>query len=204
MIGCVIVSDRGDLYLPATRAALEPLLGDMPIRIVDDSDHRLGLAGAARAAWQIAMDEGWDYLLHWEEDFLPVAPLPLSDMQHILDHFPHVTQVVLKRQPWSPEEKAAGGIVEMHPQEYEEVDVSAVRADVSYSYQMTLHRRIFSLNPCLIPRRTFQWGWPDSNEAGMTALLNENPANRFAFYGGKLDPPLVEHVGQTRGQGWAL
>ena len=198
MIGVVVVSDRGDLYLPDCMRNLDEFVPHLPRRVVDDSDHRLGLAGAAQAAWNIARDENWEYLLHWEEDFRTSQPLPLLDMQHALERFPNVSQIVLKRQPWSTEEKQAGGIIEMHPDMYEEASV------FGRGYRISLHRRIFSLNPCLIPRRVLELGWPKGNEAEMTAILNEDPENRFAFYGGKADPPRVEHVGAQRSAQWCL
>lgn len=198
MIGCVVVSDRGDLYLPDCLTNVAEYAAGVPVRVVDDSEHRLGLAGAAQAAWTVAVDEGWDYLLHWEEDFRALGPVPLTDMQHALERFPNVSQVVLKRQPWSVEERTAGGIIEMHPDLYEEASA------FGRSYRISLHRRIFSLNPCLVPSRVFAQGWPVGNEAEITERLNADPDNRFAFYGGKADPPRVEHVGHVRGQQWKL
>lgn len=201
MIGCVVVSDRGDLYLPDTlRNLADNLHPSVPVEVVDDSEPstKRGLAGSVRAAWQLALDRGWNYLLHWEEDFRAVVPVPLFDMKHALDRFPNVSQVVLKRQPWSSEERAAGGIVEMHPHLYQEASV------FGRSYSLTVHRRIFSLNPCLIPRRVLELGWPDDNEAGMTTRLNLLDDNLFAFYGARNDPPRVEHVGAVRSVSWAL
>lgn len=195
MIGCVVVSDRGDLYLPGCLASLANAIPDtIPIRVVTGV---IGLANAVRAAWEIALDEDWDHLFHVEEDFLFSAPVPLSDMQHALGRFDRLAQVVLKRQPWSIEEKAAGGIIEMHPDLYTE------QSAFGRSYRISTHQRIFSLNPCLIPAWVLQMGWPDSNEAGMTERLVEQDA-QFGFYGGKADPPLIEHVGAERSSTWSL
>lgn len=196
MIGCIVISDRGDLYLPGCLESLATALPEtVPVRIVSGV---VGLANAVRAAWKIALDEGWDYLFHVEEDFRFDQPVPLLDMQHALERFPGLSQVVLKRQPWSIEEKAAGGIVEMHPDLYED------RSAFGRSYRIAVHRRIFSLNPCLIPKAVLQVGWPDGNEAGMTELLNRDEANLFAFYGSRFDPPRVTHVGEVRSAQWSL
>jgi hypothetical protein len=65
------------------------------------------------------------------------------------------------------------------------------------------HKRIFSLNPCVIPRRVLDLGWPDGNEAEMTTNLVAS-GYRFAFYGKRDDPPRVIHVGAERGIGWRL
>jgi hypothetical protein len=204
MIGCVVISDRGDLYLPATLDALgRNLDSEIPLHVIDDRDHQLGLAGAARAAWEYARAAGWDFLLHWEEDFRPVGPVPVQSMADALCRWPFLTQVVLKRQPWNDDEIRAGGIIEQHPWLYSELstcDDGCGYGDLS----VTMHRRIFSLNPCLIPRDVLGVGWPDGNEAEQTKRLCRDPRNAFAFFGKAADAPRVEHVGSVRGAGWRL
>lgn len=198
MIGCVVVSDRGNLYLPDCLANLAAYLGgSIPVKTVDDSRHTLGMAGAVRAAWQTALDDQWDHLLHWEEDFRIDQPVDLDGMQYVLDRAPHLAQIVLKRQPWNDEEIAAGGIIELHPDDYTEFKAWG------RNIRWTEHSRIFSLNPCLIPRSVLELGWPDGNEAGFTEKCLD-AGYRFAFYGGRDDPPRVEHVGTVRGTGWRL
>lgn len=193
-----IISDRGTLYLPGCLESLNEHWPQHPEPIVvDDSAHRLGMAGAVRAAWEAALDMGARYVFHLEEDFRFLTPPPIRDMRRILDRWPDLAQVVLKRGPWSTEESAAGGIIEMNPTAYAE-NHGRVSGD-----SFTQHRLIFSLNPCLIPRRTLELGWPDGNEAEMTQDC-ARAGMSFAFYGLKGDPPLVEHVGHQRGVGWRL
>lgn len=160
---------------------------------------RLGMAGAVQSAWQAALRSDADYVLHWEEDFVARAPLDLTLMVEILDYAPHLSQLVLKRQAWSPEERAAGGIIERNPDAYTECHRLG-RVGVRW----VEHREIFSLNPTLIPRRVVEAGWPAGNEAGKTAELNADPTNRFAFLGAKAAPPVVEHIGMARAAGWRL
>jgi hypothetical protein len=112
-IGVAFISDRGEKYLPACRESFGmhydgPLDG---VCVIDDRDHRLGLAGAAQAAWDWARTEDLDYLIHVEEDFRFVAPFDVLNAVDILTAEPLLAQVVLKRQPWSPQEHAAGGII---------------------------------------------------------------------------------------------
>ncbi len=198
MIGCVVVSDRGARHLPGCIDNLGAYLGgSVPVHIVDDRDHRLGLAGAVQTAWAYALDAGWTHLLHWEEDFRIDRPVPVDDMQWILDRAPHLAQVVLKRQPVNGEEVMAGGIIECHPDDYTECH------GLRQSCPWTEHTRIFSLNPCLIPRAVLQLGWPEGNEAAFTQTCVD-AGYRFAFYGAKDTPPMVEHVGHTRAAGWRL
>lgn len=201
MIGVAFISDRGNLYLPRTLAACDNLLtGVDAVTIIDDHEHKLGMAGAVRAAWDWALETGCDYLLHWEEDFLPLAPVPLAEMIWALARAPYLAQVVLKRGPWSPAEHQAGGIIEMRPDAYMEVDLGA---DTTVMVHDQVGDCGFSLNPCLIPRAVLEIGWPDGNEAEATQIF-AGKGYRFAFYGGRHDPPLVEHVGVVRGAGWRL
>lgn len=194
-IGVVVVSDRGDLYLPGCLANLEEVLpGTEPI-LVDDQDHKLGMAGAVRRGMRFARWGEFEYVLWVEEDFRFNSRPPLEDMRTILDNHPFCAQVVLKRQPWSVEEHAAGGIIEMAPDEYTD--------NMTAGIPWVEHRRIFSLNPCLIPRRIFELGWPDGNEAEQTERLVASNYF-FAFYGRRDDAPLVTHVGHERGKGWKL
>lgn len=194
MIAVAVISDRGPLYLPDCLASIDENLGLDP-HVVDDSDHRLGMAGAVRAAWDWALSTGCDYLLHVEEDFRFVTPPPLAEMVDVFTYDETLAQVVLKRQPWSPEEARAGGIIETDPQAYTDHSAGGL--------QWVAHQRIFSLNPCLIPRKFLEMGWPDGNEAEMTAQLVAL-GYRFAFYGHRTDPPRVVHVGAERGVGWRL
>lgn len=196
MIVVVVISDRADQYLPGCVASMAAhVLGDRTTITVDDRDHHLGMAGAVRHGWQQALDAGADYVLHVEEDFRFLEPIFLGDLVRILDAAPVLAQVVLKRQPWNDIEQAAGGIVEADPDAYEEASAGQLR--------WTEHRKIFSLNPSLIPRHVLELGWPDGNEAEFTQRCLD-VGHRFAFYGGKLDPPRVEHVGFHRSAGWRL
>ncbi len=191
MIGVAFISDRADLYLPDCLDSLAEHV-DYPFdhfTVVDDRDHKLGLAGSVRKAWESALDASCDYLFHVEEDFRFTTDVDILDLALVLEDDPTLAQVVLKRQPWSPEEIAAGGIIELHPEDYEDRG----------SY--VVHKRIFSLNPCLIPARIMEIGWPDGNEAAMTEQLVAM-GYHFAFYGRWEDRPRVVHVGTVRGQGW--
>lgn len=196
-VAAAFISDRGDKYLPACVDSLRHLHGELfATTIVDDFEHRLGMAGAVRAAWDWARRQNADYLLHIEEDFRFVAPFDLADGIQVLREDPRLAQVVLKRQPWSPEEHAAGGIIECHPDDYTD------HTDGDGLFWVS-HQRIFSLNPCIIPRHIFELGWPDGNEAEMTTNLVAL-GYRFAFFGKRTDPPRVVHVGVERGAGWRL
>ena len=193
--GVIVVSDRGDLYLPECLANIGEALPEAHILLVDDQEHRMGMAGAVRRGMEMALAEDFDCVFWVEEDFRLNKRPPLEEMCLLLAVEPQCAQVVLKRQPWSVEEHQAGGIIEMAPNDY----IDRTTGDINWLE----HRRIFSLNPCLIPRWVLERGWPDGNEAEQTERLVADGAS-FAFYGKREDPPLVQHVGHERGSGWRL
>lgn len=193
-VALCVISDRADLYLPQTLDSLRTYLpiGCDHMILVDDRDHRLGLAGAVNEAWSNVPPET-DYIWHHEEDFLLTAPVDIAGMASVLEEHRDLAQLVLKRQPWSPTEVHAGGIIEEHPADYTDRE--------TLGYPWVEHRRIFSLNPCLIPRRVFEQGWPAGNEAEQTIRFM---GKRFGFWGKREDPPHCFHVGARRSVGWRL
>lgn len=207
-VALVVVGDGRDHYLEACLASLRTHAA-YPFahyRIVNDSGrwdipardgwetiihpHRRGLAAAVQSAWAGLPDE-IDYVFHVEEDFVFTEPVDIDGMAHILKEHGRLAQLVLKRQPWSPPEVAAGGIIETAPDEYRQRD------------GWVEHTRIFSLNPCLIPREIFELGWPAGNEAEMTSNLVAAGWS-FGFWGDRDDPPRCIHIGAQRSDGWAL
>jgi hypothetical protein len=217
VIAVVVVTDGRD-YLPATLdAAIERLgvcdgtaNGDTWI-LVDDSgagttrhpvfDHviehpeRRGLAGAVQSGWTAALGLGADFVFHLEDDFHLETLVPVISMAHILDSHPYLCNMVLPRQPWSPEEAEKGTYLASFPTAVEHHEDGHTWLE---------HRQIFSLNPSLIPRRTLELGWPAGNEAEMTEMLGVFPERRFGFWGSRADPPWVRHVGTYRAAGWKL
>lgn len=186
----ILIADGRDRYRERCMASAEASLPDFEqIVYVDDRAHRLGFAGAIDAAWSAVRT---DFVFHLEADFTFNAPIPLARMRDILEEHPYLAQIALKRQPWNEEERRAGGIVEAHPEDFLErsngVDL------------WTEHRRFFTTNPSLYPARLCRGGWPlePRSEGVFTHRLLADPHLRFAFFGGKFDEPLVEHIGGRR------
>lgn len=218
VIGLVVTTD-GREHLASTLASFaEHVSGvDGPRVLVDDSGdksynaamraryawdavichpERLGLAAAVRSGWSQALRFGCEYLFHLEDDWCFDTDIDARKWVAALERRPMWAQVVAKRGPVNSEEVAAGGICECAPDEYHDV----VLSDLG---RFTTHRRIFSLNPCVVPRRVFERGWPDGNEAGATTSLVEH-GYEFAFAGGKRSAPIIRHVGHQRTPGWML
>lgn len=167
---------------------------------------RRGFGGAISYAWQFVA--GWNstssppervrYLFHLEDDFTFSRPVDLDVLSAFLDAHREVAQVALRRQAWNSAEIAAGGVVELHPEEYVEQSWSGPY-DVDYPW--LAHRLFWTTNPSLYRASILDVGWPDGeqSEGQFTArLLAERPETRFAYWGARSDAPWVEHIGATR------
>lgn len=205
VIGVAFISDRApDLYLNDCMGSFDvhcqdpaDLLG--PTTVIEDRTHQLGMSGAVEAAWHWAAGEGVDYLFHIEEDFVFRRDFSLRAMLFAMSWGRNFAQMVLKRQPWSPEEKAEGDILRV----FGKLDQQDMHTDGLGTVRWVAHTHIFSLNPCLIPWEVFSEGYFTGNEAEATRELLRR-SYRFGMFGGIDDPPIVEHVGHVRGEGWKL
>ncbi len=191
----LLISDGRDDYLQATlKSAVHRLPRCRYLVHVDDRGHELGFAGAIAEGWRQVLETGADWVFHLEQDFTFNRPVPLEHMRHVLATHRELVQLVLKRQPWNPQEAAAGGIVEQDPDSYTE------RHDPATGAVWTEHRRFFSTNPSLYRARLCERGWPQTefSEGVFTHRLLEDPQARFAFWGAKHREPWVHHIGDDR------
>lgn len=161
-------------------------------RIVHHSQRR-GLAGAVQSVWHTAYEAGCDYLFHLEGDWTFNGRIDLEDVSVVLDANPHLAQMVLQRQALTGVEITNGGVAAG----WDDTGKGWVEED-----------EIFSLNPCLIPRRVLEIGWPAGelgigNEAGMTLRCRER-GYRFGFWGEAHSAPQVHHIGDYRTADWSL
>jgi hypothetical protein len=205
---CLLLIDDGrEDYLSRCLASLNPLNTLVSsIVLVQDNEHDLGFDGAIREGWDRVREVvGCHYVFHVESDFVFLRPPPLAEMRDILNRDPSVVQVALKRQPWNEVEHEAGGIVEANPAAYEErhLDEASMwqREEPIGLCPYTVHRKFFTTNPSLYRASLCGRGWPEGPESegrfGIS-LFEYNPELVSAFYGGKFDPPMVEHIGRQR------
>lgn len=163
---------------------------------------RQGFGGAIRWAWKaLTKQSRAEWVLHWEDDMVAVRPVDLVAMTDALTVNPHLAQMALRRQAWSEPERAAGGVVEQHPDDY--TDVTAHNGA-----QWLEHRRFFTTNPCVYRRALCAAGWPDGkhSEGHYGFRLREHglpwgiPGDdvRFAFWGARSEDPWVHHIGHQR------
>ncbi|WP_241831196.1 hypothetical protein [Parafrankia soli] len=168
---------------------------------------RAGFGGAIRQAWEFIYT--WskaDYILHLEDDFTFRQAVDLAAMAQVLAERPHLSQLALRRQPWNDAERAAGGIVEQHPDDY-------VQVTDEHGHAWLEHRRFFTTNPCLYRRELCSAGWPAGAQSegrfGLGLLRSglpwgvSGPDVRMGFWGARDSGEAVEHIGvQRAGMGY--
>lgn len=192
---CLLAIDDGrEDYLTRTMNFLGGRADEQVI--VTDDDHSLGFCGAIREGWEQVLQTGCDYVFHVESDFTFNEEPPVNEMVALVERYPYLAQVSLKRQPCNPDEEAAGGIVEVAPDDFTE------RRDADFVW--TEHRKYWTTNPAVYHRRYCEVGWPQKHhsEGLFTHKLLTDPLLRFAIWGAKYDPPRVEHLGVRVGNGY--
>jgi hypothetical protein len=193
----LLISDGRNDYLEETVASAVRHLPDEVLATliqVDDAAHHLGFAGAIQEGWSRVLATDADYVLHLEQDFTFRRDVPVDAMLDVLARHPHLVQIALLRQPWNPQERRAGGIVQQHPDAYQQVTAGGVA--------WLEHRRCFTTNPCLYPRWIAERGWPDGPESEgrfSIDLFAADPARRAAYWG--RGEEWVTHLGDARA-GW--
>lgn len=183
------------------------LAATFPDFTIHSTGHRSGFGGAIRSAWaMIRARSDARYVFHLEDDFVFERDVILRDMCAVLDHHPDVVQLALLRQPWNPDEVAAGGIIEQHPFDYVDrfdwCPAESVRGPDPLFNRWIEHRRFFTTNPSLYRRILLEeHDWPTGPHSegrfGID-LIHANPDAVFAFWGARTDGPWVEHIGAVR------
>ncbi len=158
---------------------------------------RRGLAGAVQAGFDLCLDHDPDYVLWIEEDMLITRMLPVTQAVMVLEAHPELAQMCFKREPFDPAE----GTDQLAAQ-------CKLAAFFGEKASYTWHDSLFSLNPCLIPRRVLELGWPSGplgvgNEAGMTPILLDQ-GYVFGSWGHVGDEPYARHLGVRRSAQWQL
>lgn len=180
----VIHDDSGD---PTFHAWLTATFPDAELVT---TPQRSGFDGAMRSARAWLTDHDDNEFVWWhEQDFRLTRAIPLLRLADTLRQRPHLAQLALRRQPWNDDERSAGGIVEQHPDDYIEVG------------DHLEHRRFFTTNPALIPRRfitDYQWPTGAHSEGHFSAALFTDPAIRCGYWGPRDSGEWCEHIGHVR------
>lgn len=162
---------------------------------VISSSKSTGFAGNVRRAWDAALGTGTPWIFWLEDDFEILQPIPLDSMSGVMLAHPHLTQMLLKRQPWFPNEVEAGDLIAVHP------DAEQAEWDGLHWVE---HAKGHWTNPHLV-RREFlaEHTWPTGG--GSEAVFGRQVmrgGRKSAFWGKIGDPPLVNHMGERTGHGY--
>jgi hypothetical protein len=160
---------------------------------IHSTPYRSGFAGAMRSAREQVQRYGASHVWWHEDDFILTRDVDVSAMAGTLDAERALVQLALRRQPWNDAERAAGGIVEQHPDQFYEV-WDRGRAWLE-------HRRFFTTNPHLIRAEWLtETQWPEGPESeGRYGLsLFAGGRLRCGFWGSRDSGEWCEHIGHER------
>lgn len=163
---------------------------------------RQGFGGAIRAAWaRLRTASAAEYIFHLEADFTFNRPVDLGELAAVLQSRPDLAQMALLRQAWSPEERAAGGLIARHPEAYRPAGDELGRLWLE-------HRLFWTTNPSLYRREICHLDWPRGHQSEghftLQLLRDGLPGRvagdevRFGYWGRPEDGPWVEHIGSER------
>lgn len=154
-----------------------------------------GFDGAIRAGWgAVALESKCDYLFHLEDDYVFNRHFSIAEMIRLLERYPEMVQVALKRQPWGGDADHPNGFVGKNPDAYE--DHTEVAGTSWFQ-----HRLFFSTNPSLYRTSLCEREWPVGEQSEGRfhhELMRECPESFYAYLGHKDDEPRVTHIGVER------
>jgi glycosyltransferase involved in cell wall biosynthesis len=228
VIAVIVVTDGRDEYLDRCVASLhEQVTGDIGEwwmhddggtpdyragladrypgwRHINPGPDRAGCAGAFQSVWRHLRDgTRADHIFLVEGDFQFCRPIDLDAMAGLLDERPYLAEVALRRQPWNDAEKAAGGIVELHPDWYTDRDDSQGR-------QWLEQRAFFTTNCPVFRQSLLDVPWPAHQDgcysegtfhrqlvtSGIPEVLGDQV--RYAYWGSRDSGVWVQHIGHER------
>lgn len=226
MITLLAMTDGRDDLLAQTLASFDSMVtGPVTRRVIfddtGDSGHALeltdryhgyaivttgrrnGFGDAVRLAWQTVDRFGPEqrFVFHLEDDFVFERPVDLWAMAEVLDRYPHLAQMALRRQPWNAQERAAGGVVECNPTEYVE------RRKLDEPAEWLEHRLFWTTNASLFRRELLSAGWMGGEQAEgrfTHLLLAEGIPGadwsdvRFGYWGARDSGVWITHIGTNR------
>lgn len=179
---------------PAYTAWLTVRFPDWWIRSTGD---KAGYAPAMHAAFA-RLDAAPGPVMWIEDDATFNEPVDVEKMRRVLERHSHLAQLALRRQPWNDQEKAAGGIVEQHPDWYVDCHDEEMHAD------WLEQTGFWTNNASLIAPWVFDVPYPTGADAEghfSFALRDARPDARFAYWGARTDPPQIHHIGDVQARG---
>lgn len=163
-------------------------------------DGRQGFGGAIAYAWsELAAGSDASHIFHLEDDFTFNRDIPVDKMAVVLDSCPEIVQMALRRQPWNDAEKAAGGVVELQPDEFHDAFLATHHGS---RFDWLEHQLFWTTNPSLIRRQhIIDHPWPNVEQSEgiyTRQLLDHDPDYRFGYWGARDSGEWVHHIGDRR------
>jgi hypothetical protein len=225
-IAFLVITDGRDEYLRQCIASLDYLHGPVVERwMFDDTGDsayrselrerypqwrhihagpRSGCAGAFRSAReQVRNSTGAKFLFMIEQDFTFFRYVNMRAMMQVLDDNQHIAEIALRRQPWNEQERAAGGVVEQHPDWYVDKEDKDGRKWLEQGV-------FYTTNPHLERTSLLNIPWPDHqvgrySEDTFTHILKSHGTPevvgddvRFAYWGARDSGVWTTHIGYER------
>lgn len=204
-IALLVIGDGRDELRRATVESFQANALDydlVTVLNVDDRHHLLGFCGAIRYGWARIREseDRFDLIFHLEEDWLFDRAFSIAQMALVLERRPEIAQVALKRGPANDDEARAGGVVELHPEAFQECALDPELCQVRYLE----HRQFFTTNPSVYRRSLVDaYEYPEAPECeGKFACTLRAEGATFAYWGARVSEPWIIHTGQRTGFGY--
>lgn len=184
----VIVDDSGEAVYASWVANTWPTITQV------HHPERLGLAGAVRSLWTLAVSHDDPFVFLLEDDFLLTQSLEVDAMVRTMRANPRLAQLVLSRQPWGDEEKAHGMPMVAQIERFFQRDGWVEQID----------GQIYSFNPHIARRESMKVALEHAGgflEADVTAALVERGWT-FGIWGARTDGPRCLHIGDEHSAGY--
>jgi hypothetical protein len=215
-VAVIVMTDGRLEYLKETVDSFDRLQGDITTRLIHDDTGDTAVHVAIRATfpgWHLVTTPGRSgfggayrharehlrrhvaepWILSTEDDMVLTRTVNLHAMCQVMEHHPNITQMALRRQAWSGEEIAAGGVVELAPNNY--VD------RITNGHDWLEHRQFFTTNTNLTHRRMLAFDWPEDpkSEAKFAhRLFGDDDIAIAGYWGKRSDRPWIDHIGVDR------
>jgi hypothetical protein len=93
-----------DYPLGRNNSTISALVSSFGYKEIYLHENNLGLSVTWTEFWNLIKDRNYDYVWHQEDDVEILQPIKILDLIELLEQNPILSQVVLKRQAWYPDE----------------------------------------------------------------------------------------------------
>lgn len=163
---------------------------------VINNDWSKGIRQAYDYFYEIAKTVDCDYILHTEDDYVPLTKIKIDDSVEILKSDLNIVQVHFIRQPWTKDEEDSGSVLK----NCQRMGYPMTQKNNGKSSWVE-HRSYFTFGPSLYRKEIcFINKDADQNpELAITHTLFLDLNKKTATFGTIDDMNLVEHIGVIKG-----